>query len=34
MLKHTRHVTVDSAVEARLAAWGLYRRVIGAPEKE
>ena len=33
-LKLTGHVTVDPDVAARLEAWGLYRRVIGANRKE
>jgi len=32
-LKHTGHVKVDPEVERRLAAWGIYRRIIGAPKK-
>jgi len=30
-LKHTGHVKVDPEIEKRLIAWGIYRRVIGAP---
>jgi hypothetical protein len=33
-LKHTGHVKVDPEIEKRLIAWGIYRRVIGAPEKQ
>jgi len=33
-LKLTGHVTVDPDVAARLEAWGLYRRVLGAERKE
>ncbi len=33
-LKHTGHVVVDPEVEKRMAAWGIYRKVIGAPEKK
>lgn len=33
-LKHTGHVKVDPEMERRLTAWGIYREVIGAPEKQ
>lgn len=33
-LKHTGHVNVDPEIEKRLAGWGIYRRVIGAPVKQ
>ncbi|MCX7015044.1 MAG: sulfatase [Candidatus Sumerlaeota bacterium] len=33
-LKHTGHVQVDPEIERRLAAWGIYRRIIGAPVKK
>ena len=33
-LKHTGHVKVDPEIERRLAAWGIYRRIIGAPVKK
>ncbi|MGD8239781.1 MAG: sulfatase-like hydrolase/transferase [Armatimonadota bacterium] len=33
-LKLTGHVTVDPDIAARLEAWGLYRRIIGASRKE
>jgi hypothetical protein len=33
-LKHTGHVRVDPDIEKRLAAWGLYRRILPAPKKQ
>lgn len=33
-LKHSGHVRVDPDIEKRLAAWGLYRRIAGTPEKQ
>lgn len=33
-LKHTGHVRVNPVVEKKLAAWGLYRRILPAPPKQ
>ena len=33
-IKHTGHVNVPKEIEDRLAAWGIYRRIIGAPVKK